>query len=64
MAKRTLTPEQQQELILRDRWAQLGINYDKATRRFLAEHDMDADPNQRPTIKIRSLDLERLRVMM
>jgi hypothetical protein len=53
-----LNPEQTRILAKRARYAQMGINYDKATRRFLAEHGLDNDEgaaeefiDQRPTLK-------------
>jgi hypothetical protein len=49
-----LSYEQRQELVIRDQFAQHGINYDKATRRFLEGDD------RRPTMKIRLNELEVL----
>jgi lipopolysaccharide biosynthesis regulator YciM len=46
----TLTKEQQQVLTLRDQYAQQGVNYDKATRRFLEEHS-----DERPTDQLKDL---------
>jgi|WetSurMetagenome_2_1015567.scaffolds.fasta_scaffold201851_3 hypothetical protein len=46
---KALTPEQERTLALRDRYARIGVNYDKATRRFLEQH---AQEDPMPTIKL------------
>lgn len=62
-----LDPEQQRILALRDQYAQVGINYDKATRRFLAQHEGEVAPeaavfvDTRPTLKFSKSELEDLR---
>jgi hypothetical protein len=53
-----LTKEQQRIIALRDHYAQQGINYDKATRRFLEQH---AEDDQVPTEKLIPVALDKLR---
>lgn len=53
-----LDPEQERILALRAQYAQRGINYDKATRRFLEQH---AQEDLTPTIKLLPVALNQLR---
>lgn len=62
-----LTKEQQQELVIRDQYAQVGINYDKTTKRFLAQHgvtpEQELQPiDQRPTLRLIPVVVEALRL--
>jgi hypothetical protein len=56
-----LGPEQKRTLDLRDQYAQQGINYDKATRRFLEQH---AQEDPMPTIRLLPVAIDMLRAKM
>jgi hypothetical protein len=56
-----LNPEQLRVLGLRDQYAKIGVNYDKATRRFLEQH---AGEDLLPTIKLLPVAVDRLRAQM
>ena len=55
---KALTPEQERILALRAQYARIGVNYDKATRRFLEQH---AQEDPMPTIKLLPVALNQLR---
>lgn len=55
---KALTPEQERILTLRAQYARIGVNYDKATRRFLEQHAQE-DPT--PTVKLLPVVVDQLR---
>jgi len=60
-----LTEEQKRILTLRSYYAQMGINYDKATRHFLERHSVvQAVEDPRPTLKIPVAVIEELRLRL
>lgn len=60
-----LTQEQQRILAIRAQYAQIGINYDKATRRFLEQHaEEPVVDDRRPTVKIPVAVIDELRLRL
>jgi hypothetical protein len=57
-----MTPEQLRTIALKEKFAQHGIIYDKATRRFLEAKPQEEDP--RPTIKLLPVAIDQLLTKM